>query len=142
VDEKLKIVRRIDNLKHFFEDRNDLLKQDNRDRPSYIKLNTIHKIHGYPYGYVSNLIIDPPSSGEESGMEDVKLNEPTVPDVANTMVDLNTLMTVKSPSDFPNEGKPSILLYNLEDWVTPDYVRRFVEDVPIFMYKKYLNNKI
>jgi hypothetical protein len=104
-------------------------EEDKKERCSLLKTRKIFK----NYGHVNSSIVDPYSSGEESDMEDDKLMEPTVRDVAMSMIDLNTIMTVNSVEEFPKEARPNLLFVGLDEWVTPAYMKLFLEDIPVFM---------
>jgi hypothetical protein len=106
-----------------------MLMEDNyRERESMVK----HVKMRNNYGYNPPFIIEAHSSGEESDIDDEKLNEPTIRDVCSAMIDHNTIMTVKSIAEYPSEARPSILIQNLDDWVLPVHVKAFLEDTPSF----------
>ena len=102
--------------------------EDRRERISLLK----YKKSSRQYGYIPSFVIDPCSSGEESDIEDEKMNEATIRDAASTLIDLNTIMTVKNLEEFPKEARPCLLFQNMDEWVTPLNVKLFVEDTPCF----------
>ncbi len=112
---------------------NSLIKEnfhdEKKDRLSLLKMKKNSKL----YGHIPAFVIDPCSSDEESDMEDEKINEASIRDVSNIMIDLNTIMTVRNLEEFPKEARPALLFQNLEDWITPANVKHFIEDTPCFM---------
>lgn len=82
------------------------------------------------YGHILRKVIHPPSSGEESDMEEIRENQPSIKDVAETLTDLNTIMIVQNPEDFPKEAQLSLILINLDEWINDNYIKMFLEEVP------------
>lgn len=119
-------------IKEYFT-KNSLINNDSKDetkeRDSLLKTKKNLK----QYGHIPAFVIDPFSSGEESDIEEEKLNEATIRDVSSVMIDLNTIMTVRNFEDFPKEARPALLLQNMDEWITTSYVKQYVEDCPIFM---------
>jgi hypothetical protein len=101
--------------------------QDRKERLSLIKINRIYK----NYSLFKTPIVDPYSDGWDSE-EDEKKKEPSIEEVAAQIVDFNTFMTVPSIEDFPPEASPTLLLTNLDEWITPTYLKRFIEETPVF----------
>jgi hypothetical protein len=122
---------KIDQLKDYFSKNsmiNENFQDEKKERLSLLKTKKSMK----HYGHIPAFVIDPFSSDEESDIEDEKLNEATIRDVSNVIIDLNTIMTVKNFEEFPKEARPAVLLQNVDEWVTPSYVKHFVEDCPVF----------
>jgi hypothetical protein len=115
-----------------FLQQNSLIQDYSESRKSRLSLISNQKIFKN-YGHINTLIIEPYSSGEESDMEDDKIIEPSVRDVAINMIDHNTIMTVKNIKDFPKEARLCLLLTNVDEWMTPSYIKIFIEETPIFM---------
>lgn len=61
-------------------------------RRGIIKVNKIQR----NYGFIPPFVVEGYSSGEESDIEDEKLNEATVRDVCGFMIDYNTIMVMVS----------------------------------------------
>ncbi len=104
---------------------------DIRERPSLIKTpktikNLIEKIK-------DSIIIDPYSEGDDSETDE-KLKEASIKDVVNTMVDFGAFLTLKKIEDFPKEAPPGLIFMNLDEWMNSNFMRKFIDDIPCFMY--------
>jgi hypothetical protein len=102
---------------------------DTRERPSLIKTpkslkNIIEKIK-------DNIIIDPYSEGDDSETDE-KLKEASIKDVLSTMVDFSNFLTLKKIEDFPKEASAGLIFMNLDDWMTINFMRQFIDDTPCF----------
>ena len=84
IDNKFASIKDIIKQNNLFSDN----QENKKNRPSLVKMNKIVK----NYGIVNQTVIDPYSSGEESDMEDEKMNEATMKDFYNTIFDYNTIM--------------------------------------------------
>ena len=67
---------------------------------------------------------------------------PSIFDVAKSLTDINTIMIVKDPKNFPTEATPSLILIGLEEWVNENYIKMFLEEVPTVKDKKLSFNTI
>lgn len=97
-----------------------------RERKSLIRLHKIFK----NYGNIPKKVVFPASSDEDSDQGENKGTVPSVYEVAKRITDINTIMIVKNPKNFPNEANPSLIIIGLEKWVNDSYVKMFLDDVP------------
>jgi hypothetical protein len=126
------LERKINNVVDFFKNNsliNENFQDEKKERLSLLK----SKKNSKNYGHIPAFVIDPCSSDEESDIEEEKINEASIRDVSNIMIDLNTIMTVRNFEEFPKEARPALLFQNLEEWITPANVKQFIEDCPCFL---------
>jgi hypothetical protein len=128
---------------YFFNKAPSLLthKQNTNDNRRYrnglVVLNKIMK----NYGHINQYIYDPYSSGEESDMDTEKINEATIKDVYMNLKDNNTIyisvnifflfFLKKTNKEIPSEVRPALIFTNIDDWVNDNYMKIFIEDIPI-----------
>ena len=120
---------KVDMIKKKFESRGLIqeIYNEPRERPSLIKTNLIFK----HYGYINTFIVDPHSEGEDTDSEE-RFKEASVKEVMSSIIDYNTIMTVKNLEDFPREASPGLLFMNLDEWMNSVYLKQFIEEIPVF----------
>jgi hypothetical protein len=72
------------------------------------------------------------SSGEETDVEEKEL-EASMKDASSFLLDYNTLRIAKNLEELPKEARPGLIFTNLDDWVTPFYIKLFIEETPVFL---------
>jgi len=66
------------------------------------------------YGPPNNLIVDPPSSGEDSENEQSALLSPSISDVTQNIFDEKLYVTVKELSEIPKNSPPALIFSNID----------------------------
>lgn len=87
--------KRVVDLKKFFHEKkliHHTTTENKKSRSGYIEISKIFK----NYGFVTNDFIEAYSSGEESDIEDEKIQEPSVREVNEKILDYRTIISVVS----------------------------------------------
>ncbi len=101
------------------------LYTSSKERPSLIKINQIYK----SYGFTNTPIVEGHSSGDDTDIEE-KETEASIKDVVNTMIDYNSIQICENPEEFPHEAHPTLLFAKIDEWMTPYYMKIFIEETP------------
>lgn len=101
------------------------------NRPGLIKIDKVYS-DNFPCFKLKNFLVEGFSSGEDSEPEEI-LREASMHDVVSTIIDFDTIRLVNNINDFPKEAKPGVIFTNVDDWMTTEYFRRFIEETPCFM---------
>lgn len=87
--------KKVDDLKKFFQEKkltHHTTAENKKSRSGYIEISKILKNYGFfPKEYLEDF-----SSGEESDIDDEKMNEPSVREVSEKVVDFRAIVNVVS----------------------------------------------
>lgn len=77
-------------MKKVFQDKRLIATENRKSRFGYLDLPKIIR----SYGFISQDYIEPFSSGEESDIDDERLNEPSMKDACEKLIDFRTIISV------------------------------------------------
>ena len=114
--------KKISSLKEHFTNKQNIELDINIDKPQTRLSLLLKQKFSKPYGNISNTYVPNYSSGEESGMEDVK-NEVSINNALEVLFDPNMIYVVKSKDEIPSNVRSYLLIRNLDQWMDAYYVK-------------------